>query len=106
MGHVGGYKDIKESVYLTLFLDTQKLRKFQTAVKDVATVDALWICISLLYGISYAVGFMYHILREASALLVQQWWAMRRPLSVGRVTSTDSHAFFYFNMYQPNQESL
>ena len=33
----------------------------------------------------------------ASALLVLLWWAMRRPPSVGRVTSTDSHAFFVYD---------
>ena len=29
----------------------------------------------------------------ASALLVQLWWAMRRPQCVEQVTGTDSHAF-------------
>ena len=32
----------------------------------------------------------------ASALLVRQRWATRRPQAVGRVTGTDSHAFFVY----------
>jgi hypothetical protein len=35
----------------------------------------------------------------ASALLVQQWWAMRRPQSVGRVT-VQIPALFLFNTVQ------
>ena len=31
-----------------------------------------------------------------SALLVQTGWAMREPLSVGRVTGTDSRAFSFY----------
>lgn len=35
-----------------------------------------------------------HNLREASALLVQLRWAIPGPLTDGRATITDSHAFF------------
>ena len=41
----------------------------------------------------YVKGAIY-IQAWASALLVQLDWAMRRPSDVGRVTGTDSHAFF------------
>ena len=41
----------------------------------------------------HAKGAIY-IQAWASALLVQLDWAMRRPSDVGRVTGTDSHAFF------------
>ena len=45
------------------------------------------------YYIRYTKGAIY-IQAWASALLVQLDWAMRRPSDVGRVTGTDSHAFF------------
>ena len=90
-----------EKRLLTLFLDTQKLRNFLISVENEAMVDALW-CVyayrwcyqCLATGNSQYYGLLYTYRREASALLVQQRWAMRRPLSVGRVACTGSHAFF------------
>lgn len=37
---------------------------------------------------------LYKFIGVGSALLVQLYWAMREPRSVGRVTDTDLHAFF------------
>ena len=48
MGHVGGCRHFIEKRLLTLFLGFTELRKFYTVVKNEATVDALWICISLI----------------------------------------------------------
>lgn len=42
---------------------------------------------------AYDVSYTYRA--WASALLVLQWWAMRRPKVAGRVTGTDSRAFFF-----------
>jgi len=42
----------------------------------------------------YARPFGSCISAWASSLLVPTRWAMRRPQSVGRAASTDSHAFF------------
>lgn len=39
-------------------------------------------------------GVLYKFIGVGSALLVQLYWAMREPRSVGRVTGTDLHAFF------------
>ncbi|MBE6317354.1 MAG: hypothetical protein E7081_00035 [Bacteroidales bacterium] len=38
--------------------------------------------------------YIFVFMREASALLVPQCWAMRRPCKAGRVTVIGSHAFF------------
>ena len=49
------------------------------------------------YQSPYKVGLVVlYISAWASALLVQTDWAMRRPQTVGRVTGTDSRAFFMF----------
>lgn len=46
-------------------------------------------------------GVIYHIQREASALLVQHRWAIPEPQIVGRVTVMGSHAFLYkSNIYR------
>lgn len=37
-----------------------------------------------------------YLLAWASALLVLDWWAMRRPPSVERATGTDTHAFLFY----------
>ena len=98
-----------EKRLLTLFLDTQKLRNFLISVKNEAMVDALW-CVyayrlyHIVVGVSYTIdnycyiGLLYTCRREASALLVQRRWAMRRPLSVERVVCTGSHAFLVFTV--------
>ncbi len=39
--------------------------------------------------------YAYYISAWASALLVSTGWAMPEPQSVGRVTGTDSHAFYF-----------
>ena len=49
-----------------------------------------------LVGMRVSTDVYSYILREASALLVQLIRAMRRPLSVGRVTVTGSHAFLFY----------
>ena len=97
-----------EKRLLTLFLDTQKLRNFLISVKNEAMVDALW-CVyayrlyHIVVGVSYTIdnycyiGLLYTCRREASALLVQRRWAMRRPLSVERVVCTGSHAFLFLS---------
>ena len=43
----------------------------------------------------------------SSALLVQTGWAMRRPCRVGRVTGTDSRAFFFiiYSFCQGNRQA-
>ena len=79
MGNVGGCRHFGKRL-LTLLLETQKSGQFHVRVKNEATVDALWICIvCTALGVSYSV--VYHIQREASALLVLLWWAMRRSLN-------------------------
>ncbi len=40
------------------------------------------------------IGDLYKLIGVGFALLVQPYRAMRRPLNVGRVTSTDLHALF------------
>ena len=80
-----------------LCLTLRNFATFQSLVKNEVTVDVhgcvlfspLCICIYMqIWG-----GSIY-ISAWASALLVQLNWAMRRPRSVGRVTGTDSRAFF------------
>lgn len=55
-----------------------------------------WVCItaSTVYLLKVGNVSAYTISAWASALLVQLWWAMRKPQCVERVTGTDSHAFF------------
>ena len=101
------YVNLLEKRLLTLFLDTQKLRNFLISVKNEAMVDALW-CVyayrlyHIVVGVSYTIdnycyiGLLYTCRREASALLVQRRWAMRRPLSVERVAVQVLTLFFCF----------
>lgn len=77
MGNEGGCWHILEKRLLTLFLGFSKSGKFHIGVKSEAVVDALWICISLLCNIILLCGVIYHILREASALLVLLQWAFQ-----------------------------
>jgi hypothetical protein len=93
---MGMGSDIIKKRLLTLFLDCLKLRNFHTIVKNVAAVDAHgyvyypnWI-----RPIYWYVLFGVYISAWASALLVQQWWAMRRPQAVGRVTVQTLTLFF------------
>lgn len=59
------------SVYLTLCLDEQKLRKFLIKVRIAATVDAMWICIYVrLMARECHRSVCIIFLREASTLLV------------------------------------
>ena len=106
-----------EKRLLTLFLDTQKLRNFLISVKNEAMVDALW-CVyayqlyHIVVDVSYTIdnycyiGLLYTCRREASALLVQQRWAMRRPLSVERVAAQILTLFLFlqcriWGIYRP-----
>ena len=72
-----------------------------------ATVDALWVCFISALGVSARLcavhaGVHIYISAWASALLVQLYRAMRRPLCVGRATGTDSRAFFVYVQIEIN----
>ena len=56
---------------LTLFLDDLESGQFHVRVKNEATVDALWTCISFTLRHNGAVKcYIFIFMREASALLV------------------------------------
>ena len=79
-------------------LDAGKLRNFHNSVKNEATVDVHGCVITepkvYLILLRYTDGVVY-ISAWASALLVRLNWAMRRPLSVGRVTVWTPTLFSY-----------
>ncbi len=77
------------------------LRNFATFLysRDEATVDVHWVC-QLLYHILRTVEYVVLFISAwASALLVSLYRAMRRPLSVGRATGTDSRAFSFITLF-------
>ena len=84
-----------EKRLLTLFLDDLKSGKFHNQCQECSNGR----CLVDMYIIRYTAlgvscGVIYHIQREASALLVQHWWAIPEPQFVGRVAVMGSHAFF------------
>ena len=72
MGYVGGCKHNFRKAFTYALSWLFEIWKISITVKIDAIVDALWICISLLCNINLLCGVIYHILREASVLLVLQ----------------------------------
>lgn len=94
----GGYADILESVYRTLFLDILKSDSFKFLVKNVATVDGLWICIFVLtvQGLSrerYESSVLVTYLREASRCSFTKKGNVRAS-ECETSNCKDTHAFF------------
>ena len=98
---------IKESVYHTLVLDASNLANsiVQSGTMQRQMLMGCFYKHPYLHGYILIVffnkvcdfgsgGVLYKFIGVGSALLVQLYWAMREPRSVGRVTGTDLHAFF------------
>ena len=80
----------EKGVYTRLILGLSESSKFQTIVKDEATVDVLGMCLytsssRILYGVSTLSEIRRYITyrRGLSALLVLLWWAMLEPGQAG-----------------------
>ena len=90
-------------------LNILKLRNFLKTRLRQSNGRCSWVCYTKQPGclrVSVRTVWVYYISAWASALLVLLSWAMRRPQSVGRVTGTDSRAFFVLIGMAESGESI
>jgi len=90
-----------ESVYPALVLGFLKSGSFNITVKDGTTIGAL-VYDNIPNGglrVNVSISLLYIIRREAPRCSFYCDGHLPEPQEAGRVTDTDSHAFFYTNPY-------